>query len=93
MAKHISVLKRQRQAEKRCERNKMIKSAIKTAIKKANKAVEDKDVNNAKIALSSAIKSLNKAVSKGIIHRNNASRNISRLTRKVNQLIASLSTP
>jgi len=73
-----SVLKRQRQEKKRAARNKMIKSKIKTFIKKAKKAALEND-NNLENYLKTAIKEIDKAASKGVIHQNTAARKKSRL--------------
>ncbi len=87
MAVHKSAIKRNRQNLKRRERNRMFKSMIKTFIKKTRIAVEEKDANKAKEYLSKVRSYLDKSVSKGILHRNNASRKISKLTRLVNSLM------
>jgi len=84
--KNPSALKRAKQAEKRNLRNKTVKSEIKTLIKKVESALSSGNKEDAEKALKEAIKSLSMAASKGIIHKNNASRNISRLTKKVNAL-------
>lgn len=68
------------------ERNKAIKSGVKTAIKKVNTAIETKDVEGAKAALSEAIVTIDKAASKGVFHKKNASRKVSRLTLAVNKM-------
>ncbi len=70
----------------RTERNKSIRSGVKTAIKKVEAACEAKDVETAKTALVSAISTIDKACTKGVYHKNNASRKVSRLTRMVNEL-------
>ena len=67
-------------------RNKMVKSALKTAIKKYETAVTAGNLEDAKVLLGSAIKSIDMAASKGIIHKNMASRKKSRLTLKLNKL-------
>jgi small subunit ribosomal protein S20 len=67
-------------------RNKMIKSALKTAIKKYETAVTAGNVDEAKVLLGSAIKSIDMAASKGIVHKNVASRKKSRLTLRLNKL-------
>lgn len=67
-------------------RNKSIKSATKTAIKKVYAAIEAKDKEAAKAALLAATSAIDKAASKGIYHKNNASRKISRLNLAVNKL-------
>ncbi|MBI2340790.1 MAG: 30S ribosomal protein S20 [Deltaproteobacteria bacterium] len=83
MATHASALKRQRQNEKRRARNRTVKSALKSLIKQVKSA---KSKANAAPHLQSAISRLSKAAQKGIIHKNNASRHISRLTQFVNHL-------
>ncbi len=82
--KNLSALKRVRQAEKRRLRNQMWKSQVKTFTKKVLKAIQEKDEAKAREALRQAIRIISKAASKGVLHHNNASRRISRLTRKVN---------
>lgn len=67
-------------------RNKSIKSATKTAIKKVYAAIETKDKEAAKAALLAATSTIDKATSKGIYHKNNASRKISRLNLAVNKM-------
>ena len=86
MATHKSAEKRNRQNEKRKMRNMSIKTHVKTRVKAVFKSVEDKDTEGAKGALASVIPVIDKAASKGIFHKNTASRKISRLTRKVNSL-------
>ena len=68
----------------KAERNKAVKSAVKTSIKKVHSAIEAKDADAAKAALLDATSTINKAASKGIFHKNNASRKVSRLTKAVN---------
>jgi len=67
-------------------RNKSIKSKVKTAIKKVDVAVQDKDVEAAKAALQVAITEISKAGSKGVYHKKTVSRKISRLTKAVNAI-------
>lgn len=71
---------------KKAERNKANKTGVKTAIKKINAAIEANDAATAKEALIDAISKIEKAASKGIYHKNNAARKISRLTKAVNKL-------
>jgi small subunit ribosomal protein S20 len=86
--KNLSAMKRARQAVKRSLRNRSVLSSIKTVLKKVDEAVSSGNKEVAGKALLHAVKSLNKAASKGVIHKNTASRNISRLTKKVNALPA-----
>jgi small subunit ribosomal protein S20 len=86
LATHKSAEKRARQNKKRQQRNTAVKSSVKTRVKAVLGAVEDKKTEDARSALAKAIKVIDKAAAKGILQRNTASRKISRLTRKVNQL-------
>ncbi len=86
MANHKSALKRIRQNEKKNLRNKHVRSTLRTFIKRVRDAVAGKDAAVAKEALAAAIPEIDAAASKGVIHRANASRNVSRLTKLVNTL-------
>ncbi|MBW2637069.1 MAG: 30S ribosomal protein S20 [Deltaproteobacteria bacterium] len=86
MATHKSAEKRMRQSEKRRMKNASTKSSVKTRIKKVLEAVEGKDLEKSKEELYSTTKAISKAASEGVIHKNNASRKISRLTKKVNAI-------
>ena len=86
MATHKSAEKRDRQSIGRRERNISAKSAVKTRIKSVLAAVEENDKEKSTKALASAVPMLSKAAAKGLIHKKNASRKISRLTKKVNAL-------
>jgi len=70
----------------KAERNKAIRSKVKTAIKKVDAAIEAKDAEAAAIALKNAISVIDKAQSKGVFHKNTAARKISRLAIAVNKL-------
>ncbi|MBO6159784.1 MAG: 30S ribosomal protein S20 [Firmicutes bacterium] len=67
-------------------RNKMIKSAMKTAIRKVHQACDASDAAAAKAALTAAVSTIDKAKTKGVIHKNNASRKVSRLQKMVNKI-------
>ena len=69
-------------------RNKMIKSALKTTIKKFELSLVGGNAEEAKVAYASVVKSLDMAASKGIIHRNMAGRKKSRLCSKLKALTA-----
>ena len=88
MANHKSAEKRNRQAQVRRVRNRAIRSKMKTVIKNLNEAIETGNAEEAKTALASAVPVIAKTASKGTIHKKNASRKISRLTKRVNQLEA-----
>lgn len=81
-----SAMKRQRQNSKINLLNKSFKSSLRTAIKKVEAAVEANDKDAATNALPTAFKKLDKAVSKGLVKKNNASRNKSRLAKLVSSL-------
>lgn len=83
MANHASAIKRHKQSEKRRLRNAGVKSSLRTAVKKVKEAQTAGKADEAKANLQNAISELDKAVTKGVIHRNNASRKISRLTRQL----------
>lgn len=65
------------------ERNKSIRSGVKTAIKKVDAAVESGDKKAAGEALVAATSAIDKACSKGVYHKNNAARKVSRLSSAV----------
>lgn len=67
-------------------RNKSIRSGVKTAIKKVLAAVEQGDKAKAEELLKDAVKAIDMACTKGVYHKNNAARKVSRLTRSVNKL-------
>jgi small subunit ribosomal protein S20 len=83
-----SAEKRVRITESRTLRNASLKSALRTTIKKFETALAQSDVNQARLALKVATRALDKAVTKGIIHRNTASRKKSRLTKRFNAVAA-----
>lgn len=89
MANHKSAEKRNRQSKVRRMRNRINKTKMKNAIRKVNEAVEDGSAEDAKAALQLAIPVIAKTASKGTIHKKNSSRKISRLTKRVNKLVAS----
>lgn len=82
--KNLSAIKRARQAEKRNQRNRTERSKLKGIIKTVEAAAAGNDKEAAEKALRAAEKTITSAKSKGIIHKNNASRKVSRLTKRVN---------
>lgn len=83
----LSVLKRARQAEKSNQLNKAVRSKLKTLSKKLAGAVESKDREQVEKTLKQAVKAYSSAASKGVIHHNTASRNISRLSRLADKVL------
>jgi small subunit ribosomal protein S20 len=88
VANHKSAGKRNRQAQVRRLRNRMNKSKMKTVIHQLDEAVTAGSTDEAKEALKKAISVVAKTASKGTIHKKNASRKISRLTKRVNAMTA-----
>jgi len=88
LAKNRSALKALRRSEKRRLRNKAIKSALRTFLKKALSALAEKDPEKAKEAVRIACSRLDKAASKGVIHRNEADRRKSKLMKKLQELLS-----
>ncbi|MEI6154535.1 MAG: 30S ribosomal protein S20 [Deltaproteobacteria bacterium] len=84
MRKNKSAIKRARQSEERRLRNSHVKSTMKTQIKRVVQAMASKDKEHLDILVKGAVSYINKAASKGVIHPNNASRKVSRLSKKVN---------
>ncbi len=86
MANIKSAKKRILVINKRTERNKAIRSKVKTYIKKVYAAIDGNDKDAADVALRDAISELSKAASKGVYHKSTASRKISRMTKAVNAI-------
>lgn len=89
MANHKSALKRSRQNAVRQARNKTTKTQVKSNIKKVMAAIEEKTKEAAETALKAAQSVIDKASKKGVIHKNAASRKISHLAQRINQLASS----
>jgi small subunit ribosomal protein S20 len=89
MANIKSQMKRNRQTVKRTERNKAIRSELKTRMKAALTAAESGDAVETEKALKLAQKRIDTAVSKGVLHKNTAARRKARLTKRVNELVNS----
>jgi small subunit ribosomal protein S20 len=80
LANTRSAQKRHRQSLARYARNKPLRASVRTAVKKAREAMTSEDLDKAKEALRLATKALDHAVAKGILHANNAARNVGRLS-------------
>lgn len=83
MPNSASASKRLRQDKVRAERNKSLKTAMKTKIKKIRKSIEAGDIEAAEAAFPVAAKSLDKAAAKNVIHKNKAARKKSRLQQAI----------
>ena len=86
MANIKSAKKRVITSQVRAERNKAIKSRVKTYIKKVEAAVAAGDKAAAQAALLAATSEIDKATSKGVYHKNTASRKVSRLAKAVSAM-------
>jgi small subunit ribosomal protein S20 len=83
-----SQIKRNKQNEKAHQRNRAVKSELRTHVRKFREAVETGDVAAATSALQVASRKLDKAVSKGVIHKNQAANRKSAIAKKLSELSA-----
>ena len=83
-----SAKKRVKITEKRTLRNRMNRSKLRTAIKRFENAVIEKDLEKAKIDLTKVESTIDKSMKKGIIHKNNAARKKSRMKKMFNSISA-----
>lgn len=88
MANIKSAEKRARQNAGRYERNRILRSGARTAIKKARVAIDSGDSAAAKEAVERAAHALDRAAAKGVIHQNNAARRKSRIMQAYNRQFA-----
>ncbi|MFP4312506.1 MAG: 30S ribosomal protein S20 [Nitriliruptoraceae bacterium] len=86
MANIASQIKRNRQNENRWQRNKQVRSKLKTDIRRFREAATDGDVEAATAAYRTAARSLDKAATKGIVHRNTAANRKSGMAKQLAQL-------
>lgn len=86
MANHKSALKRAKQNTIKQIRNRSYKTRLRNMVKKVNQAVEAQSADEAKAVLVETQSIIDKCASKGVIHKNTASRKISRLAKKVEAL-------
>ncbi len=83
-----SAEKRARQVAGRTDRNRRVKSMVKTSIRRFEEALDSGDQETARARLLAAIRQIDKAADRGIVHKNNAARKKSRLTRLLNRSAA-----
>ncbi|MBS1714778.1 MAG: 30S ribosomal protein S20 [Armatimonadetes bacterium] len=77
-----------RRSERARDKNTAAKSALKTYIKKARKAAQDKDQKATAGAVATVNKFLDKAVQKGVVHKNQAARRKSRVAKAANKALS-----
>lgn len=83
MANTRSAEKRNRQTQKRRARNQGVRTRVKSAVKKVRETLERGELAAAQQAFLEAARVIDQASSKGVVHRNTASRKIARLARAV----------
>jgi small subunit ribosomal protein S20 len=81
-----SQIKRNRQAERARERNKSVKSALRTAVRRFREAADAGDAEAARAHANEASKRLDKAASKGVIHKNQAANRKSSIAKRAASL-------
>ena len=86
MANIKSAKKRVIVSQTKADRNKAIRSKVKTSIKKVEAAVAENDKAKAAEELVAATKNIEMAETKGVYHKNNAARKVSRLAKAVNSI-------
>ena len=89
MANHKSALKRAKQNEIQRIRNKGYKTRVKKAVKEVRTAITENTPTQARETLDKAVSIIQKSASKGVIHKSQAARKVSRLTLQVNKLSGS----
>ncbi|MDH3360141.1 MAG: 30S ribosomal protein S20 [Desulfobulbaceae bacterium] len=87
MANHKSAMKRNRQNQIHRERNRANRTRIRNAVKAVDAAISENATDKAKEALLAAIPVISRAAMKGAVHKKNASRKVSRLTKRVNAFV------
>ena len=86
MANIKSQIKRNRQNEERRQRNKAVKSSLKTYVRNVREAADAGDEDRATEAMRTACRALDKAASKGVIHKKQAANRKSAITRRTAEL-------
>ncbi len=81
-----SAAKRVRVIRKKTERNRRIKSTVRTAIRRFREALAGGNMEEAQAKLRRALITIDKAVTKGVVHKNKAARTKSRLTKSFNKM-------
>ena len=86
MANHASAIKRQKQSVKRNARNRAARTRVKNVVKAVRAAIKNNDKAAAQEQLRVASSALSRIAGKGVIHKQNASRKVSRLAKAVNAM-------
>lgn len=83
MANHFSALKRARQTEKRTDRNRTVRSQLRSALRSVREAIASGNKENAQASLRATTAMIDSSVNKGVLHKNTASRYKSRLAARL----------
>lgn len=83
-----SAKKSMRQIARRTDRNRRIKSSLRTFMRRFEESLQAGDREEARLRLTNAIRAIDKAEAKGVIHKNNAARKKSRLAQRFNRIAA-----
>lgn len=86
MANIQSQIKRNRQNEVARERNRVVRSRLRTYVRRFRSAVDEGDAASAEQAYAEAARQLDKAVSKGVLHRNTAANRKSKMAKRLQAL-------
>jgi small subunit ribosomal protein S20 len=86
LATHKSAIKRAKQNEVRRQRNRAVRTRVKSVVKEVRISLEKQSVEEARAALQKAVPVIDRAVSRGALHHRTAARKISRLSKKVHAL-------
>ena len=86
MANIKSQIKRNKQNEKAHQRNKAVKSSLRTSVRKFREAADGGNLDEAGTALRAACRQLDKAASKGVIHKNQAANRKSAIAKRYAEL-------
>jgi small subunit ribosomal protein S20 len=81
-----SQIKRNKQNEKARQRNKAVKSALRTSVRQFREAADAGDTERAEVAMRAAYIKLDKAASKGVIHKNQAANRKSAIAKRAHEL-------
>jgi small subunit ribosomal protein S20 len=84
--RHKSAIKRHRQDLKREERNRAVRTRTRHVVRELRETIASGDADSAATKLREVVQTLSKAATKGVLHRNSASRRIARLSRQVQAL-------
>lgn len=86
LANTVQARKRARQSEEHRQHNASLRSMLRTYIKNVIKAIETRDLDQAKNAFQSAVPVIDRMAHKGLIHKNKAARHKSRLNARIKAL-------